>query len=202
MRADDTARLCFAPTGDVFLQNERLEFKPGSNVSFPAGHIQLTTLYDVGFLTTDSGSCVRVMRPRLDTIRVGLLSPDHNNLIILFDSFQDALSKLAIRRDDIVPGYNCHGFTFGGSRYWINDDQIDKILADDGYTPTDEPDAQILVFRQHGKIVHSALVDRSQGIFIGKTGVRGFCIARSIADAAQSNSFDTYTFYKKEANTR
>lgn len=34
---------------------------------------------------------------------------------------------------------DCHGVTFGDSQYWINNDQVDKILSGDKYTPTTTP---------------------------------------------------------------
>jgi hypothetical protein len=197
MMADDTGNLRFRPIGDVFFQDERLQFVPSPNVSFPEGFVQVTTLYDVGFLFTDSNSQIRALKPRTDTLRLSLLSLDQNHVVASFNSFQDGLSQLSIRRDDIVPGYNCHGFTFAGSKYWMDDDQIETVLAGESYRETNQNDAQILIFRRNNKIVHSALVDHVHGCFHTKAGVRGFSATRSIADAAQGNDFDAYFFFKK-----
>ena len=55
---------------------------------------------------------------------------------------------------------DCHGVTFGDSQYWINNDQVDKILKGDNYTSTTTPNVgDVLIYRDlHGNVQHSVTV--------------------------------------------
>ncbi|GMO58263.1 MAG: hypothetical protein Ta2G_18350 [Termitinemataceae bacterium] len=55
---------------------------------------------------------------------------------------------------------NCHGTTFADGKYWINPDQIDSILAGDGYKKVDAPKVgDVVIYRdRRGTAVHSAKV--------------------------------------------
>lgn len=60
--------------------------------------------------------------------------------------------------------YDCHGYTFLGGDRWINDDQVDAILADNGYAVTTTPSVgDIVVYRNGGAVTHS-------GIIVGVSG--------------------------------
>jgi len=56
--------------------------------------------------------------------------------------------------------YDCHGLTFTGGTFWIDDPQVEKILSDDGYIETSVPQkGDILIQRDNnGDIYHSATV--------------------------------------------
>src|SRR2546427_7708596 len=102
MRMDDTGQLRFVPSGGVFLQVVPLDFKPNSSTSWPSGYIHIAMIYDVGFLVTDVDSEVRALRPRPDTVSASLLALDQKTQIMSFDSFDDAVTRLHLRRDDII----------------------------------------------------------------------------------------------------
>lgn len=56
--------------------------------------------------------------------------------------------------------YDCHGLTFTNGTFWINNEQVEKILTDDGYVQVDIPrENDILIQRDSdGNIFHSATV--------------------------------------------
>ncbi len=56
--------------------------------------------------------------------------------------------------------YDCHGLTFTNGTFWINNDQVDIILNDDGYIKTDSPEkGDVLIQRNSkGEVIHSATV--------------------------------------------
>ena len=56
---------------------------------------------------------------------------------------------------------DCHGVTFANGEYWINDDEVDKILDKGGYKPTNQPQTgDILVYREGEAVVHSVTVTK------------------------------------------
>jgi hypothetical protein len=64
-------------------------------------------------------------------------------------------------RDISEPGFdtNCHGYTFGDGQYWINPDQVPKILEGDDYENILDPKAgDIVVYYENRKAIHSAKV--------------------------------------------
>jgi len=189
----------FIPTSEFFTQTEWLDFSPGANNPFPAGKLQFKTTYDIGYLITDSDTTVKGMRARPQTLSLTLYGPDRNNQICSFDTFDNGLAKLGIPREEIIPFYNCHGFTFADSKYWIDNEQVPMILTGDLYEPADKPSAQIVIFSKNNDIVHSAIFEPESMEFVGKTGVRGKIRTSSLNDAAQGNDFDDASFYRRRA---
>ena len=59
---------------------------------------------------------------------------------------------------------NCHGSTFADGSFTIHNNQVEQILADDGYKLQDSADktkvGDVLIYRKNGKIVHSATVTK------------------------------------------
>ena len=55
---------------------------------------------------------------------------------------------------------DCHGLTFADGKYWINNDQVDKLLKGDNYGKTDAPQVgDVAVYRDaNGNVVHSTTV--------------------------------------------
>ncbi|MCG8462111.1 MAG: hypothetical protein MI919_37990, partial [Holophagales bacterium] len=55
---------------------------------------------------------------------------------------------------------NCHGVTFADGEYWIDNDQVDDILAGDNYKPVSGAARRgdIVIYRNQGRVVHSATV--------------------------------------------
>ena len=56
--------------------------------------------------------------------------------------------------------YDCHGFTFTNGTFWINNEEVEKILEGDNYQQTSTPIPNgILIQRDNeGKIFHSAKI--------------------------------------------
>jgi hypothetical protein len=56
--------------------------------------------------------------------------------------------------------YNCHGWIFTNGRYWIQPEDVEHILEDNGYRLVNRPRAgDLVVYRDDtGEIVHSGLV--------------------------------------------
>lgn len=56
---------------------------------------------------------------------------------------------------------DCHGVTFGDGKYWINNDQVDKVIKGDKYKERkgDPKPGDVGVYRDAaGKVVHSVKV--------------------------------------------
>jgi hypothetical protein len=65
----------------------------------------------------------------------------------------------AIRTAPPVEDYNCHGWVFTGGRYWIQGDDVETILKDNGYAAVTEPrPGDLVIYRSSGDIVHSGVV--------------------------------------------
>ena len=72
----------------------------------------------------------------------------------------DKVTKLKPPTND----YDCHGFTFLGGERWINDDEVEAILKDNGYSVTATPVVgDIVVYRSGGKITHSGVIVEVSG---------------------------------------
>lgn len=59
-------------------------------------------------------------------------------------------------------GYDCHGLTFKSGKQFINNDQVQKIIDDQGWKPPANGKAQkgdIVVYRKGGSITHSGIVE-------------------------------------------
>lgn len=60
--------------------------------------------------------------------------------------------------------YNCHGYTFSNSSRWVNDDQVPRILTDNGYSVTTTPAVNdIVIYRFSGNITHSGVITGVSG---------------------------------------
>jgi RHS repeat-associated protein len=69
--------------------------------------------------------------------------------------------------------YDCHGKTFAGSQYWINNNQVPAILAGDGYSQMSTPNAgDAVVYTDGSGVIHSAVMN-SDGTVTGKNGIEG-----------------------------
>ncbi len=54
---------------------------------------------------------------------------------------------------------NCHGWVFTGGRYWVASTEVPLILQDNGYQPTDAPQAgDVIVYQKDGVLVHTGIV--------------------------------------------
>lgn len=108
---------------------------------------------------TDSGRRVRLAAPARPVPDADLsgVETDH---IRAHD-----LSRKVIARAGSDPSHNCHGWVFAGGRFWVAGDEVDAILADNGYAPVSDPAAgDLAVYRGgRGEVVHTGVVRSSAG---------------------------------------
>jgi RHS repeat-associated protein len=107
---------------------------------------------------------------------------------------------------------DCHGFTFADGRYWINNNQVDRILRGDHYQRVNSSDVQVndvAIYRVNGRIVHSGRVasvdDRGQTMVTSKGGVTPEPTTRPGtpgAGAAWGDPRAVLEFWRKEDNPR
>jgi hypothetical protein len=92
-----------------------------------------------------------------------------------------SLGKLDPATGSLIPDNrmdtDCHGVTFADGEYWINNDQVDKVLSGSSYTQTSSPkQGDVGVFRDSsGNVVHSVTVSGvdSNGNVTSVTGLGG-----------------------------
>lgn len=183
--------LCFKPDGTTYAQQDDLPFTPIPGCQYASGHLRLSTTYDNGSLATDSGTGIVALRPIRGSTTVELLSDDKQVVQTAFASLGDAIVTLRLDPKGIVPGFNCHGFTFAASMFWINNDQIDSLLAGDGYELVADSIGDILVFRLGGNVVHTVQFDSTTATLRGKSGVRGFTTTTSRDEAMRGIKWDS-----------
>jgi len=92
------------------------------------------------------------------TATLAALTEHENDNIRVHD-----LARKVIVRTKPDPSSNCHGWVFAEGRYWVN--QIEVILADNGYLPVSAPAiGDLAIYRGiRGDIVHSGLVRTTAG---------------------------------------
>jgi len=104
---------------------------------------------------------------------------------------------------------DCHGYTFADDHYWIDNDQVDRLLAGDRYAEVEPNDARaddVAVYRVDGHVVHSGIVRSSDGeghtTVESTAGVQQGTQIRSGAPGprgAWSNPRASVTYYRKPA---
>jgi hypothetical protein len=79
----------------------------------------------------------------------GFIQADNGKKI---DAFQLVGGSAAYKCD-------CHGLTFGDGKFWINNDQVNKLLKGDGYEKTKTPQSgDVAIFKANGEVIHSTTV--------------------------------------------
>jgi hypothetical protein len=57
------------------------------------------------------------------------------------------------------PASNCHGWVFAGGRYWVDGDDVPKILDDNGYYEVAVPEeGDLIVYTSGDAVVHTGVV--------------------------------------------
>jgi hypothetical protein len=78
------------------------------------------------------------------------------------------LSKVS-KVDSPTNSYDCHGFVFLSGKGWIDNDQVDAILTDNGYSVTTTPAVgDIVIYRNGGVIKHSGIITAVSGATVTK----------------------------------
>ncbi len=105
-----------------------------------------------------------------------------------------------IRTAPPSPDCNCYGWVFTGGRFWVRDEDVDRILADNGYTPVTAPRADdLIIYRDpYGKIVHAGRVEAAtrNGLVLveSKWGELG----RFLHAPEHQSYSETWQFYRTE----
>jgi len=98
---------------------------------------------------------------------------------------------------------DCHGLTFGDGQYWINDNQVDRLLAGDGYDRMNEPEiGDVAVYRENGQVVHSTTVTGVENDQVTVSGLGGLEPASSTTTAQAAWPGATVTYYHKRNDNR
>jgi surface antigen len=73
---------------------------------------------------------------------------------------RQGLKDKVTKKDKPTDSYDCHGWTFACGQKWINSDQVQKILDDNGYTITNTPQVgDLVVYKDsNGNITHTGIV--------------------------------------------
>jgi hypothetical protein len=129
--------------------------------------------------TTDYGSPIRLMKaisPRaaedLKPVEQRILTAMRRNGRLIRHRPADDLS-------------NCFGWVFADGRYWLDGDQVERILAENGYRVAPRPSAgDVAVYRdEDGEIGHAAVVravcDDGSVLVEGKWGWMGVFLHRA-----------------------
>src|SRR5579871_2854294 len=74
------------------------------------------------------------------------------------------LYKKLTKTADPTWSYDCHGWTFTNGARWINNDQVQKILDDNGYAQVAAgmvAVGDVVVYKKNGAIVHTGVVTKA-----------------------------------------
>jgi hypothetical protein len=103
--------------------------------------------------TTDAGRPVKLLEPRAARPSAEAESAERHTL-----SNMGYVERL-IRIEPATDVCNCHGWVFTGGRYWIGPEDVDSILADNGYRAVSDPrPGDVAVYRDGTVISHTGLV--------------------------------------------
>ena len=96
---------------------------------------------------------------------------------------------------------NCHGWVFTGGRYWLSPNDVEQILADNGYQAVSDPrPGDLAIYRDGDVISHTAVVRTGDGgspVFVeGKWGWMGVFL-HPVGDSCYGTN---YTFYRSHRN--
>jgi len=102
-----------------------------------------------------------------------------------------------IRTGPADAGYNCHGWVFAEGRFWVRNESVDSILADNGYSVIFEPrPGDVVVYRDYdGHVVHTGVVrlaNSEEPLVESKWGHAG----RFMHPAAEQPYGTTWAFYR------
>ena len=200
MLRDSSGALLAESTTKVFHFKERLDFKFSHSPSWY--YLVIKATFDIVWLHANNNTKIEAMRLQEGTVCLDLFDRLPNNktghLVRRYTDFAIGLRELAVRPGDIDPSYNCHGYCFGESKYWINDSQVERILQNDSYQELSSTQDMSIVVHSFGRqIVHTAKCHRSNGgfVYVSKAGVRGLEKTERVNQAARGLQCDSTRIY-------
>lgn len=179
--------------------NEKLVFEPKSGLMYEAAmcinhglelpkdkFLWSMGIYTDGFLETKNGRKIEVARRKLGSYQIHLAAtPEYTETkkepILLFPD-SEINEEVTVPENFFLPYFNCHGFTFADSEYWINPmcferdlngnisskaENIRILLEDEYYQVTSEKKWDVAILLNfNNEIVHS--VKRENHIIFSK----------------------------------
>jgi hypothetical protein len=104
-------------------------------------------------VTTDAGRAITVWDATINRTAQQATATEHRMLADF------GLGERLIRTGPASEVTNCHGWVFAAGEHWISNDDVELILADNGYRAISQPQTgDLAIYRQNGKVVHSAIV--------------------------------------------
>jgi len=196
VRTDEDGEFAFVPSGRTHLLVESIPLKFGG-AGEDTHFLTVRSLYDWGLLTSAGGIQFDALRLREAPTIVQLVD-NQTGWGMEPLPLAAALSLLRLKGGEIVPGSNCHGYTFAGSSFWIDDEAAERLRGDSCFVETKREHAEIAVFRNRGKVVHSCRLMRSGPLvrYIGKAGIGAILGAESEVEAARGNRFSEVEYLK------
>jgi hypothetical protein len=198
VKSDSKGKPLFSETEQTHLYIECLPLNFGG--ADRATHfLTVRAFYHVGFLATEEGTLIQAQRmgsaPAILQL-VDRLSGWGMEALPL----EAAMPLLKLGAGDIIPGANCHGYTFARSSYWIDNEWVNLLLKGDGYREVDLATATAAVFWEDQKVVHSCRVVSADGQtrYIGKAGIGAVQEAHDLKSAARGNRFTEVRYYRRE----
>jgi hypothetical protein len=103
--------------------------------------------------TTDAGRSVALWEPRVARPDTEVQATERR----LLDKL--GYVERVIRVAPAAETSNCHGWVFTGGRYWLDPEDVERILADNGYQVVSQPqNGDLAIYRDNGRITHTAVV--------------------------------------------
>ena len=104
-------------------------------------------------VTTDAGRSIPVSEA--ETVRPGPEVTAIERKILVQMPYGERVIRVAPASDVC----NCHGWVFTGGRYWLGPQEVQQILADNGYQAVSEPRVgDVVIYRDGDHISHTAVV--------------------------------------------
>jgi hypothetical protein len=173
-RVARTALACLAPVlaglGGLVLAAARSDGPDGPDVEAAVG---ASLMRPVGVARTDAGRQLRLVLPRFPRQPAEVAAEDDRLLTAL------GYAGRVARTGPPTEATNCAGWVFTGGRFWVEPEDAERVLADNGYRPVADPrPGDLAVYRRGGALAHAAVVreagaDRAAAIVEGKWGWMG-----------------------------
>ncbi len=106
-----------------------------------------------------------------DSIEINYFDLEEDTIIrIPFDVFKTKCPDL---KNEIVPYYNCHGYSLFKGKYFVNPEEATKVFSDE-YKECEEKECEIVIFRNKDQkiIEHSGIYNQATSMIFHKPGIQ------------------------------